>query len=291
MLQDYSLPSTVDEALSLLNMNKGNARIIAGGTDLMLDLESGKVNVGCLVDISNIGDLKKIELNGNKISIGAGVTHSEIARSTLIREKAVVLASACRAVGSLQIRNTGTLAGNVVNAQPAADAAVALVALGAQAEISGPDGVKSIPVEELYAGLGKSKVDSTREMVTGITFPAPTKNQGSAFVRLAQRKALALPMLNVAVVVSISNNAFEWARIVMAPVGPGPVRAAQAEELLVGTEVGSEMIQKAAEAARAQANPRSSALRGSREYRQSVLEVLVRRALETAVINAKSGSK
>lgn len=283
MLQDYSLPSTIDEALSLLNSSNGNARIIAGGTDLMLDLESGKVNAGCLVDISNIGELKKIELEGDTISIGAGVTHSEVARSALVREKAPLLASACRAVGSLQIRNTGTVAGNVVNAQPAADAAVALVALGARAEIAGPDGVKSVPVEELYAGVGKSKVDSTREMLTRITFPALAQNQGSAFVRLAQRKALALPMLNVAVVISVSGNIFEWARIVMAPVGPGPVRAARAEEMLAGAKIDAEMIKKAAQAAGEQANPRSSALRGSREYRLAVLEVLVRRALEKAV--------
>jgi len=287
MLQEYSLPSTVDEALALLNKNIGTARIIAGGTDLMIDLESGRVNAGCLVDISNIEELKSIEMNGDIISIGAGVTHNEVAKSTLIREKAPVLASACRAVGSLQIRNAGTLAGNVVNAQPAADAAVALVALGARAEIAGPNGLRSVPVEELYAGVGKSKVDSTQELLTRFTFPALVENQGSAFVRLAQRKALALPMLNVAVVVSLSENVFKWARIVMAPVGPGPVRATQAEELLVGAEVSSLNIKKAADASRAQANPRDSALRGSREYRLSVLEVLVRRALEIAVTGAK----
>ncbi len=286
MLQDYSLPSTVDEAVSLLSRNNGGARVIAGGTDLMLDLESGKVSAGCLVDISNIGELKKIALDGGTISIGAGVTHSEVARSPLIREKAAVLASACRTVGSLQIRNTGTLAGNVVNAQPAADGAVALAALGARAEITGPDGVKVVPVEELYAGLGKTKVDSTRELLTRITFPALAENQGSAFMRLAQRKALALPMLNVAVVISMSNGSFEWARVVMAPVGPCPVRATRAEEMLAGAEVDAELLKKAAQAACAQANPRNSALRGSRAYRLSVLEVLVRRALEMAVAGA-----
>jgi len=246
MLQEYSLPSTVDEALALLDKNGGTARVIAGGTDLMLDLESGKISPSCLVDISNIQELKAIELNGDTISIGAGVTHNDVAKSPLILEKAPVLTKACRSVGSLQIRNTGTLAGNVVNAQPAADAAVALVALGARAEIAGPNGTRSVPVEELYAGVGRSKVDSTKELLTRITFPALTKNQGSAFVRLAQRNALALPMLNVAVVVSLSGNVFEWARIVMAPVGPGPVRATQAEQLLAGAEVNPDNIKKAA---------------------------------------------
>ena len=287
MLQDYTLPTTVDEALILLTSCNGTAKVIAGGTDLALDLESGEVSANCLVDVSNIQELKKIETNGGAIIIGGGVTHSEVAGSDLIKEKAAVLANACRAVGSLQIRNTGTLAGNVVNAQPAADAAVALVALGAQAVIAGPEGLKSAPVEELYAGVGKSKVDSTREIVTQLHFPALTGNQGSAFARLAQRKALALPMLNVAAVVSIIDNTFEWARIVMAPVGPGPVRAKKAEELLAGTEVNSTNLQKAAAASCAEANPRSSSLRGSREYRIHVLEVLVRRALEMAVANAQ----
>ena len=287
MLQDYTLPATVDEALALLISRNGTAKVIAGGTDLALDLESGEVSASCLVDVSNIQELKKIETDGGAVIIGAGVTHSEVASSDLIKEKAVVLANACRTVGSLQIRNTGTLAGNVVNAQPAADAAVALCALGAQAIIAGPEGLRSAPVEELYAGVGKSKVDSTREIVTRLHFPALAGNQGSAFVRLAQRKALALPMLNVAAVVSIIDNTFEWARIVMAPVGPRPVRAIKAEELLVGTAVNSTSLQKAAAASCTEANPRSSALRGSREYRIHVLEVLVRRALEMAVANAQ----
>ena len=146
-------------------------------------------------------------------------------------------------------------------------------------------------MEKLYAGVGKSILDSSTQIVTRIQFPALLKNQGSAYERLEQRKALALPMLNVAVVVSLADNQFQWARIVMAPVGPGPVRATEAEAFLKGADVTLENIEKAAAAARAQANPRSSALRGSREYRLEVLPVLVRRALEAAVAQAGGNCK
>lgn len=290
MLQDYLVPDTIDQAISQLQANKGGARIIAGGTDLLLDLKEGKKEAVILVDITRIPELKRITLENGLIKIGAAVTHNQAAKSGIIQEKATVLAQAARSVGSLQIRNTGTVVGNVLNAQPAADTAVALTALGAVAEIISPAAKEYLPVEELYAGLGKSAVDSTSQLVTMVQFPALLQNQGSAFERLEQRKALALPMLNVAVVVSLSGEHFEWARIVMAPVGTKPVRATGAEAILKGARVTAEIIEQAATAAAAQANPRDSALRGSREYRLQVLPVLVRRALESAVKQAKSNS-
>jgi CO/xanthine dehydrogenase FAD-binding subunit len=286
MLQDYLIPETVEQALSHLQSGKGRARVVAGGTDLLLDLAEGKKEAGVLVDLTRIPGLQEITIEDETIRIGAAVTHNQVAKSKLIQEKALVLARAARSVGSLQIRNTATVVGNVVNAQPAADTAVALVALGAVAEVVSPSGKEYIPVEKLYAGVGKSFLDSTSQIVTRIQFPALLKNQGSAYERLEQRKALALPMLNVAVVVSLADNRFQWARIVMAPVGPGPVRATEAEAVLTGADVSLGNIEKAAAAARAQANPRSSALRGSREYRLEVLPVLVRRALEAAVARA-----
>ncbi|TEB17211.1 Nicotinate dehydrogenase FAD-subunit [Pelotomaculum sp. FP] len=290
MLQDYLIPKTTEEALSYLQGGKGQARVIAGGTDLLLDLADGKKEAGVLVDITRIAGLNKITVENGMIRIGAAVTHNQAAKSELIREKASVLAQAARSVGSLQIRNSGTVVGNVLNAQPAADTAVALTALGAVAEILSPAAKENLPVEDLYAGLGKSAVDSASQLVTMVRFPALLKNQGSAFERLEQRKALALPMLNVAVVVSLSGEQFEWARIVMAPVGTKPVRATGSEAILTGARVTSEIIEKAAGAAIAQANPRDSALRGSREYRLEVLPVLVRRALESAVAQAKANS-
>jgi len=291
MLKDYLLPESITKAVSLLQDFSGQARIIAGGTDLLLDLPDGKVATECLIDISRIAELNEISVNDGVIKIGAAVTHNQVAKSDLIREKASALAHAAGSVGSYQIRNSGTVVGNVVNAQPAADTAVALVALGASAEIVSSGGKISVPVEKMYAGVGKSIVDSTAQVVTCVKFPAASAHQGSAFVRLEQRKALALPMLNVAVMVSLMDDKFEWARICMAPVGPGPVRATAAEDVLRGAKISPELINEAAQAAVKQANPRSSALRGSKEYRTGVLPSLVAKALESAVARAMGTNK
>lgn len=290
MLRDYVLAKSLDEVLEALR--RGNARVVAGGTDLWLDLKSGKVSVDTLVGISSISELKEISMCDGRIRIGAAVTHSEAASSPVIRQRAPLLAQACGSVGSVQTRNVGTVVGNVINAQPAADAAVALVALGAEAEIRDENGVSYTPVEKLYAGVGKSKIDSSRQLVTAVTFSALRKNQGSAFVRLAQRRAMALPVLNVAVVVTLASNKnkIEEIVIVCAPVGPQPMRAYTAERVLAGAEPLEEKILEAAKLAAEKADPRDSAVRGSRTYRKAVLPTLIRRAVSEAVAAAVASS-
>lgn len=287
MWEEYSSPISVEEALDILKFYKGQARIVAGGTDLILDLKDQIREVKCLVDISGIEELGKIERDGDDIKIGAVVTHCQAASSKLIQERAPVLAEAAVAIGSPQIRNQGTIVGNVVNAQPAADTAVALFALEAKAEITGSNGSRLVPIEELYKGVGVSNIDSTAEVVTALHFKSLENNQGSAFMRLAQRKALALPMLNVAVVVTVSDDRFEEARIVVAPVAAMPFRSRKAEAALQGALIGSDSISIAAESAASEAQPRDSDLRGSAEYRKEMVRVLVRRALEQAAQRAK----
>ena len=289
MFQAYYMPQSVLEAMDILSRHNGQAAIIAGGTDLVLDIHEGKKNFSAFVDISRIPNLQSIEEEDGFLRLGAAVTHAQANRSALVQAAAPILAEACGKVGSLQIRNIATLVGNVVNAQPAADAAVALAALAAKAVIDDGTTCREVLVEDLYAEVGQCKVNPTKEIVTSLLVPVQTKRQGSAFVRLDQRKALALPMLNVAVLVQLdeSGERFEWARIIMAPVGPGPVRGVEGEALLAGAPAGREAILQAAKAAAKQANPRSSALRGSREYRLGVLPVLVKRALEAAVLQAQ----
>lgn len=282
MWEEYFSPKSVQEALEILQCYNGQARIIAGGTDLIPELKEQIRKTKCLVDISEIDLLKKIEQHSDIIKVGAGVTHSEVVSSRLIREQATVLAEAASAVGSPLIRNQGTVVGNVVNAQPAADTAVALFALEAKAEIISPKGTKVIPIEELYQDIGVSKIDSTLEIVTALYFRSLRKNQGSAFARLAQRKALALPVLNVAAVVTVREDRFGETRIVVAPVASLPFRSRKAEAILKDAPIDSESIRKAAEAAAFEAQPRDSALRGSREYRREMVKVLVGRALGQA---------
>uniref|UniRef100_UPI002A83356A FAD binding domain-containing protein n=1 Tax=Enterocloster asparagiformis TaxID=333367 RepID=UPI002A83356A len=225
--------------------------------------------------------LKQIGKREQMILIGAGVTHNQAAASALVQADAACLAQASSMVGSNQIRNSSTLAGNVVNAQPAADSAVALVALGAKARILTGREEEIVPVEGLYAGFGKSRVDSSRSILTCFLVPAEA-GTGSGYVRLQQRKALALPMLCVAAWIRREDGVVRDARIAMAPVGVGPVRAVEAEGLLLGREGGDALWTQAGELALKNANPRDSLVRGSRKYRLEVLPVLVQEALSIA---------
>jgi len=285
MWQEYLFPSSVEEALAILAERKGRARLMAGGTDLVIELTEGRRAADCLVDITRIPELDRIALEDGMIVLGANVTHRQAAESPLVREWATVLAQACQAVGSLQIRNVGTLGGNVVNAMPAADGTTALLALEAEAEIADGTGRKWVPLPDLFAGPGVSEVDSTREMLTALRFKALGEGQASALERIARRRALALPILICAVVVSLSEGGeeFESARIALGPVAPVPFRASQAEESLRGAPVSLETMARAGEIAMQESHPRTSLLRASREYREEVIKVLVRRGLERAV--------
>jgi len=285
--RSYEFPRSVDEALEMLATHDGRARLIAGGTDLVLQLREEERQIEALVDVTRIDGLASIARDDGTISMGAAVTYRQSIDSPVLQAGSAVLAEAARRVGSPQIRNVGTLVGNVVNAMPAADAAIALFALGAELEIASPAGRRWAPIETLYDGPGRSKVDPTREMVTAMRWPALGVDQGSAFVRLSRRKALALPVLNVAVVIALKGHSVEWARIAMGPVTPLPFRAHGAEDFLRGMPADAESIRQAVEIAAQEAQPRSSLLRASREYRQETLKVLLRRALERALARAQ----
>ncbi|MEW8958799.1 MAG: FAD binding domain-containing protein [Moorella sp. (in: firmicutes)] len=289
MPQEYLIANSTEEALAMLAARPG-ARIIAGGTDLVIDLKEEKRQVNTLVDVSRIPELKVIEEKDGEIILGGAVTHAEAAAAKLIRKKLPALAAAAAAVGSPQIRNVGTLGGNVVNAQPAADTAVALVALGAVATILGSAGERRVPVENLFEGVGRSKVDSGREILTHFSIPIWGDGEGSAFKRLSPRRALSLPMLNTAVRVQVRGGRCTRARICIAPVAPRPFLCEEAAAILVGAEPRPEVIARAAAAAKEAARPRDSLLRGSGAYRKEMTAVLVGRALEEAFFRALNGA-
>lgn len=284
--ESYLIPHTVEEALEILESKKGESRIIAGGTDLIVDLKAGKEKVHTLVDISKIPELKEISLEKSAIHIGAMVTFQEVADSKLIRERATALSEACLQVGSPQIRNLGTLVGNIVRAQPAADGAIALLSLGAEATIVTRGEKRIVPIESLYLGPGKSKVDSSSEIVTGVRFSPLEKDEGSAFLRLSKRRALSLPTLNAAVLVKVTKNKdayiFEKISIFLGPVSPVPFRARRAEEVLKHSPINPDMIRVAAIAASEDSHPRDS-LRGGKEYRKEMVSYLVEEGIKRAL--------
>jgi carbon-monoxide dehydrogenase medium subunit len=287
--EDYVTPSTVEEALATLASLRGRGRIIAGGSDLILQLQRGERTVGCLVDITRIAGLDEIRLQDSFLVIGATSTHARIERSALVRQHAPALADACSTVGSPQIRNVGTLAGNVVNAQPAADGSIALVALDAEAEIANLTGRQWVPVSGLFVSPGVSRVDASAELVVAFRVRAQAPREGSAFERLARRRAVALPLINVAarVLLDADGSRIREALIAIGPVAPTPFRARQAESYLAGQPADQETVAEAAEMAMRESKPRSSLLRAGKEYRQELIRVLTRRALTRSIQAAR----
>jgi len=276
----YIRARTADEALHFLLSESGKAQIIAGGTDLMLELKEGKRTPEVLVDVNSASDMKQIAVDGDDLVIGAAATLAEVAASPVVRQYFPSLCKAAGAVGSTQIRNIATLVGNVVTAQPAADAAMALAPLAPVFIVLSASGMRSHTVDELYVDFGRSLIDPAKEVVKELRVPLPAAGDAASFVRLELRKSLSLPMLNVAAMLNCTGGTINWVRIVMGPVGVGPVRAKVAEEFLAGKTLNSENAAKAGELALHDANPRSNPLRGSKEYREQALPVLVRRALE-----------
>ena len=282
-VQAYLTPTTLDECLGCLTQYQGEARLIGGGTDLMLQIEAGRSDPRVLVDATRIKGFDRIEITDDSIHIGAGATHAAISGHEKLVEMVPALTAACGSVGSLQIRNVATLAGNVVNAQPAADGAMALVALNAQAEIASAKGVTRTPVEDLYLGLGKSRIDPSQEVLTGFILDKPGPGDSCAFGRIAPRNALCLPTANAAVRLSAENGRIIAARISLGPVSDRPFRPLEAEKYLAGVALDDQaaLLEAARLAARA-SNPRSSCLRGCSDYRKQLIKILCGRVLREA---------
>lgn len=285
--QDYHVVSSLPELLEMLGRMDGRGRVVAGGTDLIVRLKETDAPSKplTLLDITRIEEIRGITQVGNDIHIGAATTISEIAASPLIRSKARALAQGADWLGSPQIRSVATIGGNVVNALPAADTSVPLVALGADARILTSNGERVLPAEDLFRGVGESLVDPSREVVAEFIVQAdahPTR--ASAMVRMAKRKAFTLPVLSVAVRLELDEQTerFRTARIVAAPVAPVPWRARRAEEALIAREISRQSLETAAELARNDASPGDS-LRAGAAYRKDMVAVLVRRALHDAL--------
>jgi len=289
MWQAYELPNSVEEALAILARYDGGAQLIAGGTDLIIELQESRHSVQCLVDVTRIPGLDRIEEQNGSIVLGANVTFRQIKESPLRQDKARVLAEAAGTVGALQIQTVATLVGNLVSALPAADGSVALQVLDAEVEVAGQEGRAWRLVGELFLAPGQSAVNPSREMITAVRFAALGPRQGSAWERLGRRRALVLPILNCGASLALNGeDRIAWARLSLGPVAPVPFRACQAEGFLAGQPAGEEAFARAAQIAAGECQPRSSLLRASREYRLEVLPVLVRRGLGRAAEQARA---
>lgn len=293
--EHYHVAHSVHEALDLLGHYGGSAQIIAGGTDLLLDLQQGShPPAAALVDVTRIPELTAVESLGNTLILGAGITHNAIVLQPILRARATCLVESCGVVGGPQVRNVATLGGNVAHALPAADGTLSLVALNAEAEIADASGRAWLPIADLFLGPGKSRVDPTRQLITRFRFALSSAGQASAFKRIMRPQGVALPILGCAAWVSLAAGRFEDVRIVLGPVGPTPTRAIEAETLLRGQPAEDEQsrtlaITLVSHQAQTELHPRTSKYRATSEYRTEMIGLLVREALALATHRARTG--
>ena len=281
MWQDYYSVITIDEATRILAEEGVQSRIIAGATDLMLEMERGvRKGIKTLIDVTRINELDQIRLDENNlIHLGPLVTHGQCAASKIIIEQAFPLARACWEVGAPQIRNRGTIAGNLITASPANDSIPPLVALNANVVLQSVRGRRVIPLSVFYTGVRMTMMQAD-EMLVDIYFPALTPNQKGTFYKLGLRKAQAISLVNCAVILTFDGERIKKAAITLGSVAPIIVHASEAEEHLRGRKLDEKTVERAAELARNAARPIDD-IRSSHEYRLEMVHVCVKRVLNS----------
>jgi CO/xanthine dehydrogenase FAD-binding subunit len=271
---NYIQATSLEEASKALIDNKGKAMILNGGTDLLVRLRDDLIEPQTIVDIKRIKDLKEVSYDEIKgLTIGALTTMNELGDIDVIQENYSFLSEAAHTVGSLQIRNRATLAGNICNASPLADTATSLLTLDAKVNTyHAENGTRSISIHEFFTGPRTNSLE-VGEIVTSITIP-PTKGKG-VYVKNARREEVDLSTVGVAVFKDDKHNF----KIALGAVAATPIRAYKAEEIISNSNLTEEMITQAAQIAKETATPISD-IRASKEYRSEMVEVMTKRAIE-----------
>lgn len=289
--KEYLQPSTVKGALDALSESKAPAALIAGGTDLLLDLAQGRhAPVDVLIDVTRIDEMRGIREEDDHIFLGAAVTHRDIVGSALLKEHATCLVEACGMIGGSQIRNVATLGGNVGHALPAADGTIALLALDAYAQLATPGARQWQPVADLFMAPGKTSFDRNQTILVQFRLPKLRSREASAFQRIMQPQGIAIAILNMAVWLSESNDGpINDIRLSVGPGGPYPFRAIRTEEFLKGRGLAQETLEHSLAVLLEEVHLRTSPHRATEMYRQHLAGVLLERTLSAAHERMREG--
>jgi carbon-monoxide dehydrogenase medium subunit len=287
--QDYLQPKSITEALKYLTEGTGPTAVIAGGTDLLLELRQGRhPAVDRLVDISEIPELIEITLEGEQIIIGAGVTHKMIISDPLLQEHARCVVEGCGLIGGPQVRNVATIGGNVSHALPAGDGTISLLALNTEVQIASSNGSAWQPLIEIFAGPGKVNFDRSKAIVTGFRFKTKGEREGSAFHRVMRPQGVAIAILNMAASVKLDEEGkLIKVRVSCGPAGPKPFRALKTEEYLSGKTWSEIILKESSKILAEEVSLRTSKHRATKEYRHQLLPVLLRKVMDTAIERAR----
>ena len=278
---DFFEPTTLAEASRLFA--EEHAQLLAGGTDLVIGMKAYTETPQSVISLQKVPGLNGITTDpGDSITIGAMTKAREVELSEDVQKHHTALAEGASEIGSIQIRNLATIGGNIAHASPAADTVAGLLVADAQVDIASADGGRSVPINELFTGPGQT-VLKPGEIITQFRLPSPAS--GSHYIKHKIREVMDLAFIGVASAVNIDNGTITDARIGLAAVAPTPIRATEAENLLKGKEITSELLEQAGEAAAAATSPISD-LRCSAEHRKEMVNVLTRRTLQIAIERA-----
>jgi len=281
---EYLSPQTVQEACSLLAQHGDKAKVLAGGTDVLNVMKDRVISPEYVVGLRAITDLDYINADVDGIKIGALTTLATLMKSSVVQEKLPSLAEVPTKMATTQIRNMGTVCGNLCNAAPSADMAPILICMGAQAKITGPDGDRVVALEDFFTGPGQS-VLGAGEIMTEIQVPNQPANSGGAYFKLS-RVSVDLAVVGVGVVLTMDGDTCKDIKITLASVAPKPIRAPKAEDSIKGKKIDEALIEEAGKIASGEATPIDD-VRGSAFYRTEIVNVFTKRAIRQALERAK----
>ncbi len=278
---DYYRPESVSEACKLLAQHGARAKVLAGGTDVLPKMKQELLAPGILVSVQDIGGISGIEyVPGKGVVVGAKATHNDLVNSPVLQDRYLSVSEAAHAMANNQVRNLGTVGGNIVNAVPSADLPPILIALGATVTLVGCKGERTLLLEDFFTGPNRSVI-APDEILTQIVVP-DQQTTGSTYIKFGLRRSGSLAVVGVAVAVTAQDGILKDVRITLGAVSPTPMRAKKTETLLKGKAVTDALLKEAGASAADECKPITD-MRGSVEYRRDMVGVFTRRALRKAI--------